>query len=172
MDPLNRLLWWREARPRPCTTRAHQFHGWHELMTRYLCGRAVSDHGLAGKFFAYDLATPRLVAGAARGLGDRGAAAARRSSRSARLSASSLPDVAAALSLPAGVVVGTGSFDTSCGALGIGRLPWPACSGLVVGSWESFVAPIDAPLPARDVIDGRRSPSARTPAPAGSACSR
>ena len=33
--------------------------------------------------------------------------------------------------------------------------PCPAWIGLAVGSWESFVAPVDAPLAARDVIDGR-----------------
>ena len=65
MDPMNRLLWWREHDPAvydrdapvPRLARAH-----HAAPVR----RAVIDHGLAGKFFAYDLATRRLVAGAAR----------------------------------------------------------------------------------------------------------
>ena len=152
MDPMNRLLWWRETH-RDTYDRAHQFHGWHELITRHLCGRAVSDHGIAGKFFAYDLASrgwsPSLLDtweidarllpeiepfGTAAGVID--------------------PAVANGLSLPAGTVVGTGGFDTSCAALGSGAAV-PGVIGLVVGSWESLVAPIDAPLSARDVIDGR-----------------
>ncbi len=153
MDPLNRLLWWRET-DRAVYDRAHQFHGWHELLTRYLCGRAVSDHGLAGKFFAYDLATrdwsPALL-------------------DAWEIEARLLPDLE-----PFGTPVGVILPDVArCAVAARGRggrhrqlrhvvrarsarAPrCPACSGLVVGSWESLVAPIDAPLPARDVIDGR-----------------
>jgi xylulokinase len=152
MDPMNRMIWWRETH-RDTYDRTHQFRGWHELITGHLCARAVSDHGLAGKCFAYDLATrdwsqdlldtfqiearllPEVLTwGEPVGVID--------------------PAVATDLSLPAGVMVGTGGFDTSCAALGSGAAV-PGVIGLVVGSWESLVAPIDAPLAARDVIDGR-----------------
>ena len=140
---MNRLLWWRETH-RDAYDRAHQFHGWHELITRHLCGRAVSDHGIAGKFFAYDLASrgwsPSLLdtweidARLLPGIEPFGTAAGVID-----------PAVANGLSLPAGTVVGTGGFDTSCAALGSGAAV-PGVIGLVVGSWESLVAPIDAPL--------------------------
>lgn len=152
MDPMNRMLWWRETHP-DVYGRTHQFRGWHELITGHLCGRAASDHGLAGKCFAYHLATrgwshelletwqidPRLLPEIlpwGEPVGTIDAA------------------VAATLSLPAGVVVGTGGFDTSCAAIGSGAAV-AGVIGLVVGSWESLVAPLDAPLPAREVIEGR-----------------
>ena len=155
MDPMNRLLWWRETRPRTSTTRTHQFHGWHELITRHLCGRAVSDHGIAGKFFAYDLATRDWSPALLRGVGHRPAAAAR------PVLTWGAPAGVDPTRRRRGAVAARGRRGrhrrlrhvVRCARarapLGAGVL------GLVVGSWESLVAPIDAPLPARDVIDGR-----------------
>jgi xylulokinase len=146
MDPLNRVLWWREHDP-AVHARAARYLGWHELMTERLCGRAVIDRSLAGKFFGYDLVRgdwssaqlaafdldPGLlppVADWGTAVGTIGAAVADR------------------LGLPAGVVVGVGALDTSCAAVGTGACR-TGVAGLAVGSWESFVMPTVAPPPPR-----------------------
>jgi xylulokinase len=152
MDPLNRWLWWREDQP-TIVARTAQWLGWHELVTRELTGRAVVDHALAGKFFAYDLAgrdwSDDLLAAWS-------------------IERSTLPAIAAfgtplgtlstaraaALGLPTGIVVGTGSLDTSCGALG-GGAATAGVVGLAVGSWESFVEPVAAAPPAPLLAAGR-----------------
>jgi xylulokinase len=145
MDPLNRVLWWREHDP-AIYGRADRFLGWHELMTERLCGRAVIDRSLAGKFFGYDLARaswsaarleafeiePRLLPA----IEDWGTAVGTVGTA-----------VANELGLPAGVVVGVGALDTSCAAVGTGACR-PGVAGLAVGSWESFVVPVAAPPPA------------------------
>lgn len=152
MDPLNRLLWWREDSPE-VYAQADRFLGWHELLTLRLCGRAVTDPSLAGKWFAYDLRTgtwsPALL-------------------EAWRIDSRLLPEieswgtrvgvvgeqVAAELSLPEELVVAVGGFDTSCAALGSGASR-PGVPGLVVGSWESLVVPVERPPSARDLIEGR-----------------
>ena len=58
MDPINRLLWWRENRPE-IMSRAKYFLGWHEFLTLRLGGRAVTDKSLASKWLTYDLVTGR-----------------------------------------------------------------------------------------------------------------
>ena len=150
-DPLNRLLWWREDQP-DVYARAARFLGWHELITLRWCGRAVTDPGSAGKWFAFDLAAGRW----SQELLD-----------AWQVELGLLPEiepwgsivgvvdaaVAAELALPRGTVVGVGGFDTSCAALGSGASA-PGTVGLVVGSWESFVAPIGARPAAAAIIDG------------------
>jgi xylulokinase len=152
MDPLNRWLWWREEHPAVVAETA-QWLGWHELVTRELTGRAVVDHALAGKFFAYDLArrdwSDELLA----------AWSVDRSTLPAIAPFGTplgtlAPGRAAALGLPVGVVIGTGSLDTSCGALG-GGAATSGVVGLAVGSWESFVEPVDAAPPAALLAAGR-----------------
>ncbi len=152
MDPLNRLLWWLQERPDLATATA-QWLGWHELVTRELTGRAMADHALAGKFFAYDLAagdwSDELLAAWSI---ERAVlpAIARFGAPLGRLD----PKRAAALGLPAGTVVAAGSLDTSCAALGTGAAV-SGVVGLAVGSWESFVEPVDALPPADALVAGR-----------------
>ena len=58
MDPVCRLLWWRENGPRTMA-QARYFLGWHEFLTLRLAGRAVTDRSLAGRWLVYDLAAHR-----------------------------------------------------------------------------------------------------------------
>ena len=151
-DPLNRVLWWREAHPE-VAARTARFLGWHELIALRWCGRAVTDPGSAGKWFGFDLASERwssrlldeweIDEGLLPEIEPWGSTAGVVAAR-----------VAAELALPAGIVLGVGGFDTSCAALGSGACT-PGTVGLVAGSWESFVAPIEARPAAAAIIEGR-----------------
>lgn len=54
MDPVFRLLWWRKYHPE-ITAQARSFLGWHEFLTLRLCGRAVTERSLAGRWLVYNL---------------------------------------------------------------------------------------------------------------------
>ena len=151
-DPLNRLLWWREHHP-DVFAQTDRFLGWHELIALKLCGRAVTDPGSAGKWFGYDLATGRW-SGRVLDAWQIDERLLPEIEAWGSLIGVVEPAVATNLSLPQGIAVGVGGFDTSCAALGSGACA-PGTVGLVAGSWESFVAPVDTRPPATPIIDGR-----------------
>lgn len=138
MDPINRILWWRNEQPE-IAGRADQFLGWHEYLCLRLCGRAATDPGLAAKWLAFDLAAgawstelldefqlaPTLVpevVGWGQALGPLRPALARK------------------LGWADGAVVGVGGYDASCTALGSGVTDVDV-HGLACGSWEVVVGP-------------------------------
>ena len=143
MDPLNRWLWWREhaagdrrgERAVARLARARDAGADRARGRRSRTGRQVLRLRPGARDWSDDLLG---------GVVDRPRRRCRRSWRSGRRSATLAPARAAALGLPAGIVVGTGSLDTSCGALG-GGAAIAGVVGLAVGSWESFVEPVDAP---------------------------
>ena len=139
------------ARSRRCTPAPRVTSAGTSCSTERLVGTPVVDRSLAGKDFGYDLGSgawspQRLAAwdvdpALLPAIVDWGTAVG----EVAR-------DVADGLGLPAGVAVGVGALDTSCAALGTGACR-PGVVGLAVGSWESFVLPVAAPLPVREVAE-------------------
>lgn len=136
MDPVNRLLWWRENRPE-VMARAAYFLGWHEFLTLRLGNRAVTDKSQAGKWLIYNLTRGHWS--------------------SERLTEFSVdptllpeiatwgeqvttlrPTLARTLGLPKDLPVAVGAFDVSCAALGSGSYN-EGVAGLACGSWESIV---------------------------------
>ena len=70
MDPVNRALWWREARP-AVGAAARRFLNWHEYYSLLLSGRGVADCSDAAAWATFDLRVGRVVGGARRRDGDR-----------------------------------------------------------------------------------------------------
>jgi len=148
MDPVNRLLWWRQQHPE-VARRSRFFLGWHEFMTLRLVGSAVTDRSLASKWCVYDLRgewsskrlaefdiDPRILPevrpwGAIIG----------------RLR----PSLASKLSLPKTLKIAVGCFDASCAALGTGASA-EGVAGLVSGTWEHLIAPVRE-LPPIQMVD-------------------
>lgn len=145
MDPVYRILWWRE-RGGP-EHHARWYLGWHELLTLKLGGRPITDPGLASRWLVYDTS--------------QGTWSEERLARTG-LDRERLPEVApwgtvaatardrvaASLGLPARLPIAVGGFDTSCAALGAG-VKRPGQLGLVCGSWHAGVLPVDRdPAPA------------------------
>ncbi len=140
MDPILRLLWWRTHRP-DVVSRAHRFVGWHEFLTLRLCGFAVIDQSLAGKWLTYDLTTRDWSADRLAGFD---------------IDPGFLPEIrpwgtqigevrsnlARKLGLPDRTAVSVGGYDSSCAALGSGA-SGAGTVGLACGSWEVAVAPAD-----------------------------
>jgi len=54
MDPFNRILWWKKNNP-DILKQAKHFLGWHEFLAMRMCGRAVTDRSIAGRWLTYDL---------------------------------------------------------------------------------------------------------------------
>lgn len=151
MDPVNRLIWWREHNPGLLTAQS-RFLGWHEFITLRLTGAAVTNPTLAAKWLVYglqerdwsaerlqDFAISRETLPAVRRWG---------------LAAGHVhPAVARDLGLPPGMTVGVGSYDSTCSALGAGAVQ-AGVLGLAAGSWEVLVAPCDQPAVADKLVTG------------------
>ncbi len=54
MDPVFRLMWWRQNHPE-IMAQARQYPDWHGFLTLRLCGRNVSERSLVGRWLVYDL---------------------------------------------------------------------------------------------------------------------
>jgi xylulokinase len=130
MDPVNRVLWWRAQHP-DVADRADAWLGWHEYLSLRLCGRAVTDPGLAAKWLVFDLRagdwSDELLS-------------------ELELPREQLPEVLGWGEIAGrergGAAVAVGSYDSSCAALGSG-VTGPETHGLACGSWEVLVAPAD-----------------------------
>lgn len=142
MDPVNRLLWWRQQHPQ-IMTRATRFLGWHEFLTLRLGGRAVTDHSLASKWLTYDLTartwSSRLLDEFAvdpsllpeiRSWGESVAVLKR--------------SVASELGLSHKVEIAVGGFDCACAAVGLG-VSSEGTTALVLGSWADLIVPTRRP---------------------------
>jgi xylulokinase len=149
MDPVNRLLWWRQNAAKTAS-RAKLFLGWHEFLTFRLGGRAVTDRSLAGKWLIYDLASgqwsPQRLAEfdidpvILPEIQPWGAIVSQLGSR-----------VASQTGLSRKVKIGVGAFDASCATLGAGASS-PGVAGLVSGTWEDVIAPATQ-LPPTEIVD-------------------
>jgi len=142
MDPVTRLLWWRQHHP-SITKRMRYFLGWHEFLTLRLGGKAITDKGLAGKWMIYDLAlggwSPQRLAEfdiepgtlpTVRPWGE--------------IIAELKPELAAELGVTKALKIAVGGFDASCATLGTGA-SGKGVGGLVSGSWEDLIVPTDRP---------------------------
>lgn len=138
MDPVNRILWWREQHP-ATARRTRQYLGWHEFLTRQLCGRAATDPSLASKWLVFDRATGRW---SPERLVEFGLTAADLPEivRWGRAIGPLRPDLATRFGLPRDLVVGVGAFDSICTTLGLG-ISQPGMAGLACGTWEVLAAP-------------------------------
>ena len=138
MDPVFRVLWWRESHPE-VVDRAKCFLGWHEFLTLRLCGQAVTDKSLAGRWLIYDLQAQGW---------------SRERMREYQLDANLLPglgnwgtvigairgELADEWGIPRGVKVAVGAHDVSCAAIGAGVSDiGTAC--LISGSYENLLIP-------------------------------
>jgi xylulokinase len=144
MDPVNRILWWKKTDP-ATTARARWFMNWHEYFSLRLTGRPVVDASDAGTWMIYERSTgawsPERIA--ASGIDRRFLPEIQ---ASGTVIGPVLPEVAAELGLPAGVLVATGAFDTFASAIGSGAVH-PGMVGLACGSWHSFVLPAAGDIP-------------------------
>jgi xylulokinase len=144
MDPVCRLLWWRENRPE-IMARARYFWGWHEFLTFRMTGRAVTDPGLAARWLVYDLDSrdwsPQRLA-------QFGVAPAMLPTIQTwgTVAGTVAPSPAAELGLPTHLKIGMGTLDAACSALGAGVVS-PGTAALVSGSWEDLVVPVNSSLP-------------------------
>lgn len=140
MDPFNRILWWKKNSP-DILKQAKFFLGWHEYLALKMCGRAVTDRTIAGRWLTYDL-------GSGGWLTDRLAEYGVREEL--------LPDI-----LPWGTIVAevkkevvddwglsqplkftVGASDINCAALGAG-VSAVGDAALVSGSFENLLIPTD-----------------------------
>jgi xylulokinase len=151
MDPVFRVLWWRKSHPE-VVDRAKSFLGWHEFLTLRLCGRAVTDRSLAGRWLIYDLQAQdwspermreyQLDAGLLPELGQWGTVigAVKR-------------DLADAWGIPPDAKVAVGAHDVSCAAIGAGVSELgTAC--LISGSYENLLIPTADPPTATMLLKG------------------
>lgn len=151
MDPVFRLLWWREHDPRPVEASRH-FLGWHEFLSLRLAGRAVIDRSLAARWLVYDLESKRWALERAAEYGV-----------DAKFLPEILPwgatigavrrEIASEVGLPPGVILAVGGFDLICSTLGAGVLDAGA-AGLVSGSFENLVIPASRPPSANMLLNG------------------
>lgn len=138
MDPVFRLLWWRENMP-GVMAEATQFLDWHAHIVFRLCGRNVSEPSLVGRWLTYDLNTDDWDEARLRQYG---------------IEKSFLPEVLPAgtpvekicgsvakeLGLPENLLVVTGGHDLNCAGLGAGvNELGMAC--LISGSYENMLIP-------------------------------
>lgn len=163
MDPVNRILWWRKYAPE-ISSQTAQFLGWHEYLTLCLCGEAVTDPSLAGKWAIYDRKEQAWSAEGARHTGLDPAWLPR-----IEAWGTSLGEVSASLRAEWGfsrtLHVGVGAFDASCAALGA-AVTRPGVVGLACGSWEVVTAPT-GPLPLTPQLVESQFPLAPHPSEAG-----
>jgi sugar (pentulose or hexulose) kinase len=150
MDPVNRVLWWRANRP-DVATRTRWFMNWHEYYSLLLSGRPVVDRSDAGTWAVYDL-------GAGGWSTDRIAELGIEPSWLSEVQPNGvpigtiLPDVAAAVGLPAATLIVTGAYDAYAAAVGAGAVD-PGVVGLSCGTWHSFSTPVASGWPADLVHD-------------------
>ncbi len=154
MDPINRILWWKTHRPE-VYARASRFLGWHEFLTARLTGNAVTDRTLACKWLAYDLGSQSWSRELLADLSVEPALLPQIGAWGTLVGAIT-PWAAERTGLPPGLLVGVGSYDTVCAAVGAGAVE-EGIAGLACGSWEAAVVPAMA-LPApQPLLDGNMS---------------
>ena len=138
MDPVFRLLWWRAHYP-DIAASARWFLGWHEFLTLRLCGRAVTERSMAGRWLVYDLRSAGWDSGRLREWNIDPALLPELGSWGSIIE-NIRPELAAALGLSRELQIAVGGHDINCCALGAGVLdPGTAC--LVSGSYENILLP-------------------------------
>ena len=138
MDPVFRLMWWRENHP-DIVDKAQTYPDWHGFLTLMLCGHNVSEPSLVARWLIYDLKTNTWSPDrrAQYDIPEKFLPVALPGGTPV---ASILPDVARELGLPASLMIVCGGHDLNCAALGSGvnRLGL-AC--LISGSYENMLIP-------------------------------
>ena len=149
MDPVNRLLWWRQHSPSIAKSMRY-FLGWHEFLTLRLVGKAITDKSLAGKWMIYDFTlggwSPQRLTefdidpGMLPSVWPWG-----------EVIGELRPDLASELGVTSTLNIAVGGFDASCATLGTGA-SGKGIGGLVSGSWEDLIVPTDRP-PSEEILN-------------------
>ena len=139
MDPICRLLWWRNHRPE-IMSKATRFLGWHEFIAMRLTGRVVTDRSLAGRWLVYNIDQHKWAEDLLEKLGVEPDLLPEIQSWGTIIG-TVIKSIACELGLDTPLYVGVGGFDVACAVLGSG-VAGTDMVGLVSGSWEDLVAPI------------------------------
>jgi xylulokinase len=154
MDPIFRLLWWREHHPE-VMAQARYFLGWHDFLALRLTGRAVIDRSSASRYLVYDLATNNWVAERAADY-DIDLDMLPEVLPWGEVIGEILPAVAHEVELPPGVKLTVGCHDSHAAAAGVG-VNQAGSAVLVCGSFENMVVLTDAMPTANMLLRGLSS---------------
>lgn len=139
MDPVNRILWWRETSPN-VSAAARWFLNWHEYYSLVLAGIPVVDASDAGAWAIYDLRAGTWSV-------DRAAELGLDWQRLPLVQRSATPIgpvtavAAGEFGLPETTVIVTGAWDLFAASVGVGAIDARTLA-LTCGSWHSFTLPV------------------------------